>query len=169
MGRMRLTVPLALFAILALPSVAHSLEDMHRGEPPGKTADFPAARIAPLTQAQVLDARRHFHVEVLSYDTSKRYCMKLPYSDYVKLKITNHSGVTLPYITPLTKRYSNGNAIGWSRSPEIAVHDVPPGQSKTIDYYPLGHLSVVPVDKLTVEIEPTIDEWEMRLFKELAR
>jgi hypothetical protein len=122
-----------------------------------------------LTPKQIMDARKQFHVEVLSFDTSKRYGSTFPYSDYVKLRITNNSDVTLPYITPLTKRYSNGRAIGWSRAPVIAVHDLGPKQSKTIDYYPHGHLSVVPVDKVTVEIEPTIDEEEMRLFKELAR
>lgn len=120
-----------------------------------------------LARKQIMDARKEFKVEVLSFDASKPYGSKFPYSDYVRLRITNNSSVTLPYITPLTKRYSHGNQIGWSRAPVIAVHDLGPKQSKTMDYYPHGHLSVVTVDKLTVEIEPTIDEEEARLFKEL--
>ena len=106
---------------------------------------------------------------VLSFDTSKRYGSKFPYSDCAKLRITNNSSVTLPYLTPLTKRYSHGSQIGWSRAPVIAVHDLRPGQSKTIDYYPHGHLSVVAVDKLTVEIEPAVDEEDIRFFRELQR
>jgi hypothetical protein len=62
-----------------------------------------------------------------------------------------------------------GNQIGWSRAPVIPVHDLRPGQSKTIDYYPHGHLSVVAVDKLTVEIEPAVDEEDIRFFRELQR
>lgn len=120
-----------------------------------------------LTREQVIDARRHFRVEVLSFDASKPYGSGFPYSDYVRLRITNHSNVTLPYITPLTKRYSAGRAIGWSRAPVIEVHDLEPKMTKTIDYYPHGHLSVVPVDKVTVEIESTVDEDDVRLFKEL--
>jgi hypothetical protein len=122
-----------------------------------------------LIPKQIIDARREFKVVVLSFDTSKRYGSKFPYSDCAKLRITNNSSVTLPYLTPLTKRYSHGSQIGWSRAPVIPVHDLGPGQSKTIDYYPHGHLSVVAVDKLTVEIEPAVDEEDIRFFRELQR
>lgn len=131
--------------------------------------DYLQNKPSDLTPRQIMDARKQFHIEVLSFDTSKRYGSTFPYSDHVKLRITNNSDVTLPYITPLTKRYSNGRALGWSRAPIIAVHDLGPKQSKIIDYYPHGHLSVVPIDEVTVEIEPTIDAEEIRLFKELAR
>lgn len=156
-----LTIPLALLSIFAFGTPAHSADI-------GNKQDIPEVKLPPLTPKQVVDARRHFHVEVLSFDTSKRYGSKFPYSDYVRLRITNNSNVTLPYITPLTKRYSSGNPVGWSRAPVIAVDDLAPKQSKTIDYYPYGHLSAVPIEKLTVEIEPTIDEADMRLFRELA-
>jgi hypothetical protein len=156
-----LTIHLALLSIFAFGTRAHSADI-------GNKQDIPEVKTAQLTPKQVLNARRHFHVEVLSFDTSKRYGSKFPYSDYVKLRITNNSDVTLPYITPLTRRYSSGNPIGWSRAPVIAVHDLAPKRSKTIDYYPYGHLSVVPIEKLTVEIEATIDEEDMRLFKELT-
>ncbi len=120
-----------------------------------------------LTRTQIIEARREFKVEVLSFDTSKRYGSAFPYSDYVRLKVTNDSRITLPYLTPLTKRYSHGRAIGWSRAPTVPVDDLPPGGSKTIDYYPHGHISAFFVDTLTVEIEPIIDEEEIRFFREL--
>lgn len=151
----------ALLIIFALSTAAHSAGI-------GDKQDIAEVKIPQLTPTQIIDARRHFHIEVLSFDTSKRYGATFPYSDYVRLRITNNSDVTLPYITPMTRRYSSGSPIGWSRAPVIAVHDLGPKQSKTIDYYPHGHLSVVPIDKLTVEIEPTIDEEDMRLFRELA-
>lgn len=152
----QLTIALVLFGSVVLAACAR----------PGWTVL--EQRTSTLNPKQILDARRQFHIEVLAFDTSKRYGTAFPYSDHVRLRVTNDSDVTLPYITPLVKRYSGGNAVGWSRSPVIAVHDLAPKQSKTIDYYPHGHLSIVPVDRLTVEIEQTIDEDEMRLFKEVA-
>lgn len=156
MSTNKLKLPVVLLSIFALANPACSAEIVIQDN-----------ETSALTRKQIIDARREFRVEVLSFDTSKPYGSKFPYSDYVKLRITNNSSVTLPYITPLTKRYSHGNQIGWSRAPVIAVHDLGPKQSKTMDYYPHGHLSVVTVDKLTVEIEPAIDEEEVRFFKEL--
>lgn len=150
----KLAIPVAL--LVALAGCAQS---------PGKSTHSQAA--AQLTRDQVIDARRHFRIEVLSFDASKPYGSGFPYSDYVRLRITNHSNVTLPYITPLTRRYSGGRTIGWSRAPVIDVQDLGPKTTKMIDYYPHGHLSVVPVDKLTVEIESTVDDDDLRLFKEL--
>lgn len=165
-----LKIPLVMLTILAFANLAHSAEIIDRQDAGSATtkSNSPDDEISALTPKQIIDARKEFSVEVLSFDTSKRYGSKFPYSDYVKLRITNNSGVTLPYITPFTKRYSQGSPIGWSRAPAIPVHDLGPKQSKTIDYYPHGHLSVVTVDKLTVEIEPTIDEEDMRFFRELA-
>jgi hypothetical protein len=164
-----LKILLVLLTIFAFANLAHSAEIID--EPDMKTpttkSNSPDEKISELTPKQIMEARREFKVEILSFDTSKPYGSEFPYSDYVKLRITNNSGVTLPYITPLTKRYSKGNQIGWSRAPAIPVHDLRPKQSKTIEYYPHGHLSVVTVDKLTVEIELTIDQEEMRFFKEL--
>ena len=138
-----------------------------KGEPAAKPATDAPSQASKLTEEQVIAARNEFKLEVLSTDTSKPYGSQFPYSDLVKLKITNNSGVTLPYLTVFTKRYSGGRVVGWSRVPPIDVQDLKPKQSKTIDYYPRGHLSVVTVDKLVVEIEPIIDR-ENRLFiKEL--
>lgn len=147
---------IALLSVLALG-----------GCTPPAIKSMESERPAQLSREQVIDARRHFRVEVLSFDASKPYGSGFPYSDYVRLRITNHSNVMLPYITPLTKRYSAGRAVGWSRAPVIEVHDLEPRKTKTIDYYPHGHLSVVPVDKVTVEIESKVDEEDVRFFKEL--
>src|SRR5262245_47964080 len=159
-----LLVLLTMFAFSNLAYAAEIIDEqaVKSATPKSNSAD---EKISELTPEQIVDARREFKVEVLSFDTSKPYGSEFPYSDYVKLRITNNSSVTLPFITPLTKRYSNGNQIGWSRAPAIPAHDLRPKQSKTIDYYPHGHLSVVTVDKLTVEVEPTIDKEEMRFFK----
>jgi hypothetical protein len=164
-----LTIPIALSSIFALGACAQSASILDKQSALAIARSDPRRHETPqLTRDQIIDARRYFYVEILSFDTSKHYGAAFSYSDYVKLRITNNSGVTLPYITPLVKRYNSGNAVGWSRAPVIAVHDLGPKQSKIIDYYPYGRLSVVPVDKLTVEIEPAIDEEDMRLFKELA-
>jgi hypothetical protein len=164
-----LKIPVVLLSIFASATLAYPAEIIRQdaGSATAKSTS-PDNEIPALTPKQIIDARREFKVEVLSFDASKRYGLQFPYSDYVKLRITNNSRITLPYLTPLTKRYSHGRQIGWSRAPAIPVHDVGPKQSKIVDYYPHGHLSVVTVDKLTVEIEPAIDEEDMRLFKELA-
>jgi hypothetical protein len=164
-----LKIALVLLTIFAFANFAHSAEIIDEQDVKSATtkSNSPDKEISELTPKQIMDARRDFTIEVLSFDTSKAYGSQFPYSDYVKLRITNNSHVTLPYITPLTKRYSKDNQIGWSRAPAIPADDLGPKQSKTIDYYPHGHLSVVTVDKLTVEIEPTIDQEEMRFFKEL--
>jgi len=164
-----LKIFLVLLTIFAFANLAHPAEIIDEQDVKSATtkSNSPDEKTSELTPKQIMDARREFNVEVLSFDTSKPYGSEFPYSDYVKLRIINNSRVTLPYITPLTKRYSKDNQIGWSRAPAIPVHDLRPKQSKTIDYYPHGHLSVVTVDKLTVEIEPTIDQAEMRFFKEL--
>lgn len=169
MSRNEVKILLALLTVFALANLAHSAEIIDEQDVnPATTKSNPSdKKISKLTPEQIVDARREFKVEVLFFDTSKPYGSEFPYSDYVKLRITNNSGVTLPYITPLTKRYSKDNQVGWSRAPAIPVHDLRPKQSKTIEYYPHGHLSVVTVDKLTVEIELTIDQEEMRFFKEL--
>lgn len=165
----KLKISLVLLTIVLSTSFAHSAE-MEGGQKPKSAttaSKSPDKKISEPTPEQIIDARRKFKIKVLAVDTSKPYGSKFPYSDYVKLTITNNSRVTLPYITPLTKRYSQGNQVGWSRAPVIPVDDLKPKQSKTIEYYPHGHLTVVPVDKLTVEIEPIVDVEDFRLFKEL--
>lgn len=106
-----------------------------------------------LTEKQILKARSKYKVEVLSFDASKRYGSEFPFSDFVRLRVANSSSVVLPFLTVRANRYSKGAEVGWSRAPSIPVGDLKPGQSKEINYYPKGHLDVVPVDRISVQIE----------------
>ena len=65
-----------------------------------------------------------------------------------------------------TNRYSKGKEVGWSRAPSITVNDLKPAQSKEFDYYPKGHLDVVAVDRITVEIEKKVSSEDKKFFKE---
>jgi predicted nucleotide-binding protein len=122
--------------------------------------------VPSLTREQVVEARRMFGVEVLSFDASQEYGIKSPYSDYVRLKVTNGSDIVLPCLTVLTKRFaSTGRLLGSSRVPSISVADLKPGQSAELDYYPRGHLRGV--DRLTVEIESLIPPQGEKFFNEL--
>jgi hypothetical protein len=119
------------------------------------------------SREQVLTARQQYAVEVISYDLSQEYGTEFPYSDYVRLRIANHSNLKLPYLTILTKRYDeNGVMVGSSRAPSIPIADLKPGQTVEYDYYPRGHLGTV-VKKIKVEIEQLIDPDAERFFPEL--
>ncbi len=118
-----------------------------------------------LTKKGVLDARRQFEVEVVRFDASQEFGTTFPYADYVRLRITNNSDLTLPYLTVLTKRYdSSGKMIGSSRAPSIDVAFLAPGESAEYDYYPKGHLPSV--KNITVEIEQLVDNESLQFFKE---
>lgn len=124
--------------------------------------------VPSLTREQVVEARRTFGVQVVSFDASHEFGTKFPYSDQVRLKITNGSDIVLPYLTVLTKRFdSTGGMIGSSRTPSISVADLKPGQSAEVDYYPRGHLRGV--DKITVEIESLISPKDEKYFAELPQ
>jgi hypothetical protein len=120
-----------------------------------------------LSRDQVLTARQQYAVEVVSCDLSQEYGTEFPYSDYVRLRIANHSNLKLPYLTILTKRYDeNGVMVGSSRAPSIPIADLKPGQAVEYDYYPRGHLGPV-VKKVKVEIEQLIDPDAEKFFPEL--
>lgn len=121
----------------------------------------------PISGKQVLDARLKYKIEVLSFDTMKSYGSEFPFSGFVRLRITNSSSVTLPFLTVRTDRYSSGKKVGFSRAPAIPVGDLKPGQSKEFNYYPKGHLDVVVVDRITVQIEKRISKQNKQFFKEL--
>jgi len=126
----------------------------------------PPATEPSLTREEIIQARRMFTVEVLSFDASQEYGTEFPYSDYVRLKITNESDIVLPYLTVLTKRFdSSGQMIGSSRAPSIYVEDLLPGQNAEVDYYPRGHLPGV--DEITVEVESLISPDVEQFFDEL--
>jgi len=131
----------------------------------------PASKSAgKLTREQVLAARKKFKVQVLSFDASQAFGTERPYSDYVRLRITNNSNVTLPYLTVLTKRYdASGRFLGSSRMPPIPTDNIKPDESFEYDYYPKGHFDafIAVTKKITVEIEQVIDQESMQFFKEL--
>jgi hypothetical protein len=130
---------------------------------------IPTSSVTPprLTKIQVLEARSKYKIKVLSFDASKRYGSEIPFSDFVRLRVTNGSFVILPFLTVRTNRYSKGSEVGWSRAPAIPIGDLKPGQSKEIDYYPKGHLDVVPIDRISVQIENQISTQDQQFFKEL--
>jgi hypothetical protein len=119
------------------------------------------------TREQILEARREYKIQVVSFDASQEFGIVFPYSDFVRLNITNNSKLMLPTLTLLTKRLDRiGRMIGnSSRVPAIPVGDLRPGQSAEIDYYPRGHLPGV--KKITVEIEPLISPEDEQFIKEL--
>jgi hypothetical protein len=134
------------------------------------TTKMPAAKSTEvkLTRDQVVEARRQFKVEVLSFDATQEFGTEFPYSDYVRLRITNGSDIVLPTLTVLTKRLDgNDRMIGSSRAPAISVTDLKPGQSADVDYYPRGHLPGV--KKINVEIESLISPENQKFFSELPK
>jgi len=134
-----------------------------------KVAPTSSSILPRLTKKQVLEARSKYKIEVLSFDASKRYGSEFPFSDFVRLQVTNGSSVVLPFLTIRTNRYSKGAEVGWSRAPVIPIDDLKPGQSKEIDYYPKGHLDVVLVDRISVQIESQISKQDRQYFKELEQ
>jgi len=130
----------------------------------------PAAVLpSTLTRAEAIRARRNYVVQVLSFDASQEFGTEAPYSDLVRLRITNKSDVVLPCLTILTKRYSNGQMVGSSRAPSIPTADLARGESVEYDYYPRGHLDVVRVDRIAVEIESIINPDSEQFFCELQK
>jgi len=133
---------------------------------PQKTPSNSSLPVTRLTDKQVREARSKYKIEVLSFDTSKRQGSEFPYADFVRLRVTNASTIVLPVLTVRTNRYSKEKEVGWSRAPSIPVSDLKPGQSKEVDYYPKGHLDVVAVDRITVQIEKKVSSEDKKFFKE---
>ncbi len=119
-----------------------------------------------LSKEEIIQIRRQFEVAVLSFDAKQKFGSEFPYSDYVRLQIKNTSDVTLPCLTILTKRYKNGEMVGFSRAPSISTKDLLSGQVVEYDYYPKGHLDI-DVDNITVEIEGIINPETEEFFCEL--
>jgi hypothetical protein len=120
----------------------------------------------PRSLSEALQARKDFEVEVLRFDASQEYGVEFPYSDYLRLRITNNSNYILPYLTIQTTRFnSRAKRVGSSRAPSIKTANVLPGESLETDYYPRGHLPGV--SDISVEIEHVIDDESMQFFKEL--
>jgi len=121
-----------------------------------------------LTRQQVIEARRKFKVQVVSFDATQEFGTEFPYSDYVRLKVTNGSDVVLHTLTVLTKRFDRtGRMIGSSRAPAIPVADLKLGQSAEVDYYPRGHLPGV--KEIKVEVEALISRDDEQFIAELPK
>lgn len=120
-----------------------------------------------LTTKQILEARSKYKVEVISFDVSKSVRSDFPGSDLVRIRVTNGSKVQLPLLTVRINRYCKGELAGWSRAPAIVVSDLQPGQSKEVDFYPIGHFTVVDVDRITIQIEKSISGEDRQFFREL--
>lgn len=130
----------------------------------------PATALAPappaMARSAVIAARRKYRVKVVSFDASQRFGVEEPYSDLVRVHITNGSDITLPVLTLLTKRFdASGRMIGSSRAPAVPVRDLKPGDEAEVDFYPRGHLPGV--KKITVEIEALISPNVEKFFEEL--
>lgn len=108
-----------------------------------------------LTRAEVFAARQEYEIEVLSFDDSQDYGAEFPYSDRMRIRITNgNEAISLPCLTVLTKRYRGSEMIGSSRNPPIPTRDIPPGASVEYDHYPRGRLG--DLTRMEVEIEQII-------------
>jgi len=126
----------------------------------------PEKAVEYYTENEVLQARKKFKVEVIEFDAKSEYGVEFPYSDRVRLRITNNSKMVLPYLTILTKRFDReGKMIGSSRAPSIPASNVKPGETLEYEYYPRGHLPGV--ERIEVEIEHVFDDDSKQFFKEL--
>lgn len=164
----------SLFALASLIFITSCGKDQSVPKQQTQTITPPAqskaaAPTAPMiTREQAIEARRKFQVKVVSFDATQAFGTQFPYSDYVRLEITNGSEVVLPNLTVLTKRLDgSGRMIGSSRAPSIAVADLKPGQSAEVDDYPKGHLPGVKM--ITVEIEALISPDSEQFFAELPK
>ncbi|MBN1473499.1 MAG: hypothetical protein JW914_02685 [Syntrophaceae bacterium] len=118
------------------------------------------------TEDEVLQARKRFKVDVINFDATQEYGTEFPYSDRVRLRITNGSDMVLPYLTIFTKRFDRqGKMIGSSRAPVIPTSNIKPGETFEYEYYPRGHLPGV--KKIDAEIEHIIADDSKQFFKEL--
>ena len=112
-----------------------------------------------------MQARKKIKVKVIEFDAKQEYGTEFPYSDRVRLRITNNSNIVLPYLTIKTKRYDRqGQMIGFSRS-SIPASNIKPGESFEYEDYPRGHLHGV--KEIKVEIEHIIPDDSKQFFKEL--
>lgn len=57
--------------------------------------------------------------------------------------------------------------VGSSLAPSIPTQEIKPGRTVEYDYYPQGHLDVVSVDKITIEVEAIFDLDSEQFFCEL--
>lgn len=121
-----------------------------------------------ITRDEVIEARNQFDVQVLSFDKDNVYGTGYESSTLVRLRISNNSSITLPQLTPLTKRWSvSGEGLGESRAPFIPVGGLKPGETIELDYYARG--SLPGTDRITVEVEKTLSPETEKFMVELPK
>lgn len=158
-----LVIALCLLYGCSAPREANRIDN----SPTTASKQSPSPSSQTLTRNAVIAARKKYRVSVVSFDASQEYGTEFPYSDFVRLRITNGADVTLRSLTVLTKRFDgDGKMIGSSRAPSISVRDLMPGETVEVDYYPRGHL--FGVKKITVEIEALIPPDAEQFFDELT-
>lgn len=116
-----------------------------------------------LSRDQVLEARKKFSVEVISSDLSQVFGER---NIYVRLKVSNGSTVTLPFLTVFTKTFDvSGKMLLRARLPPIPTGNLKPNETAQFDFYPpVYHYQN---SKVMVEVEQIIDERALQFFKEL--
>lgn len=120
------------------------------------------------TREEVLEARKKYQVEVLRFNkdiTGTEFKTNM-----IRLKITNNSNITLPFLTVLTSRFEKGDQVFASaRLPSIPVSNLKPGESFEYDYYARGAIPGIEPEKITVEVEQILDPEIEKFIKELPK
>lgn len=121
------------------------------------------------TREQVLEARKKYTIEVLRFDDKQTYGSDYEKTNLIRVKVTNNSEITLPQLTVMTKRWHGQEVVGNSRYPSLPTSNLKPGETAEFDYYALGALPSVDVDKITIEIEQMLDPKNEQFIKELPK
>jgi hypothetical protein len=140
----------------------------HASKTPSDASTRQGKAINPseLSRDQVQKVRQQFIVEVVEADLSREYGGEFPYSDYLRVRITNNSKVRLPSLTLRVNRYdAAGKNVGWSRAPSIPTDSIGPGETIEYDWFPRGHLPSV--ESVRLEIEKMIGADSLEFFPEL--
>lgn len=161
-----------LFALSLLGCSQSAPDNAHLNMPTQKASPNVASAelvTAPKhTREQIIDARRKYMVEVLDFDKTQTYGSD-PWlkSNLVRVRVTNNATITLPELTPLTKRWdAAGNYLGGSRKPSIPTRDLKPGESVEFDYYSVGAQSGTA--RITVEVEALLSPSDEKFITELT-
>lgn len=133
---------------------------------PEQVASAPVAVVPSFTRPEVVAARKKYTVQVIDFDASQEFGTSFPYSDRVRVRVTNGSDIALPWLTVITRRYNRqGQMVGSSRNPPLPVKDLLPGETAELEFFPKGHLPNV--TRITVEVEHLMAPEDEQFIKEL--
>ena len=133
------------------------------------------------SKEEIIALRNLHSVEVLGWELDGSLVNDDPFKSYdiVYLKITNNSTEELPYLTLKTSRYNAlGELQGWARSPSLYLFGLKPGETREYTFKPLGSfydkdfIALVGEEegittRITVEVEPFIENEDMQFFEEM--